>query len=167
MVLHTIRNVVNDSILFFDILQTFYREHAALSPVTTADFIEVVERKTGKDWKKFFEAYLYNREVPVLNWYSGSYNNDQYPDTNVIKGVPFVAAKWTNVPEGFSMPVRLDCKEGNASVIIEVTTKPVLYYLTDMSFCNQLICNIRLSYFRSVTDKNLMKEIQISESENE
>ena len=69
MVLHTIRNVLNDSTLFFDILQTFYREHASSSHVTTADFIEVVERKTGTDWDKFFEAYLYRREVPVLYWY--------------------------------------------------------------------------------------------------
>jgi len=69
MVLHTIRNVLNDRILFFNILQTFYSEHAASSHVTTADFIEVVERKTGKEWDKFFEAYLYSREVPVLYWY--------------------------------------------------------------------------------------------------
>jgi hypothetical protein len=39
---HTIRNVLNDSTLFFDILQTFYREHAASSHVTTADFMEVI-----------------------------------------------------------------------------------------------------------------------------
>ena len=69
LVLHTMRNVINDSTFFFNILQTFYREHAAKSHVTTADFKEVVERKTGKNWDKFFEAYLYTREVPVLKWY--------------------------------------------------------------------------------------------------
>ena len=164
MVLHTIRNVLNDSILFFDILQTFYREHAASSHVTTADFIEVVERKTGKDWDKFFEAYLYSREVPVLYWYFGSYSNDQESGTNVIKGVPFVVAKWTNVPEGFSMPVRLDCKDGNASVTIEVTTNPILFYLKEMTSCDQLICNKRLSYFRAVTDKSVLEEFKTLES---
>jgi len=166
MVLHTIRNVLNDSTLFFDILQTFYSEHAASSHVTTADFIEVVERKTGKDWDRFFEAYLYNRKVPVLYWYSGSYNNNQETDTNVINGVPFVVAKWTNVPEGFSMPVRFDCKDDNATVTIEVTTYPILFYLKDMTSCNQLICNKRLSYYKAVTDKSILEEIKASVPEN-
>jgi aminopeptidase N len=166
MILHTVRNVLNDSTLFFNILQTFYLEHAASSHVTTTDFLEVVERKTGKDWDKFFEAYLYNREVPVLNWYSGTYDNAQDPDTNVMKGVPFVVAKWTNVPEGFSMPVRFDCKYGDASVTIEVTTKPILSYLKDMTSCNQLICNKRLAYYRAVTDKSVLEEFKTLEPEN-
>jgi aminopeptidase N len=152
LILHTIRNIVNDSTLFFDILQTFYREHAASSHVTTADFIGVVERKTAKDWDKFFEAYLYNREVPVLHWYFGSYNKDQAPGNNIMKNVPFIVAKWTRVPEGFSMPVTLDCKDGNVSVTIEVTTKPTVFYLTDMMPCYELTCNKRLSYFKAETD---------------
>ena len=166
MILHTVRNVLNDSTLFFNILQTFYREHAAASHVTTTDFLEVVERKTGKSWDKFFEAYLYNREVPILYWYSGTYDNAQDPDTNVMKGVPFVVAKWTNVPEGFSMPVRFDCKYGDVSVTIEVTTKPILFYLKDMTSCNQLICNKRLSYYDAVTDKSVLEEIKTLKSEN-
>ena len=162
MILHTIRNVLNDSTLFFNILQTFYGEHAASSHVTTSDFIEVVERKTGKDWDKFFEAYLYNREVPVLNWYPGPYDKVQDPDLNVPIGAPFVVAKWTNVPAGFSMPVRLDFKNGNPPVTIEVTTTPTQFYLKDMSSSNQLICNKRLSYFSTVTDKSVLEEISLN-----
>jgi len=162
MVLHTIRNVLNDSTLFFNILQTFYVEHAGTTHVTTADFIEVVERKTGKDWDKFFEAYLYSREVPVLKWYPGSYDTGQDPDSNAIKGAPFVVAKWTNVPEGFSMPVRMDFKNGNAPVTIEVTTKPTRFYFKDISSCNQLICNKRLSYFSEVTDKSILEEFNLN-----
>ena len=138
LILNTIRNIVNDSTLFFDILQTFYREHAASSHVTTSDFIEVVERKTGKDWTRFFEAYLYSRDVPVLNLYFGYYDNDS--GDNDRTNVPFVAAKWTHVPAGFSMPVTLDCKDGNASETIEVTTKPTIFYIKDMPSCHQLTC---------------------------
>lgn len=167
LILHTVRNVLNDSTLFFDILQTFYREHAASSHVTTADFIEVIERKTGKDWVKFFEVYLYNRKIPVLYWYFGSYNNDQVPDTNVMKGVPFVVAKWTDVPEEFSMPVTLDCTDGDASVTIEVTTKPTRFYLKDLSLCYQLTCNKRFSYFKIVTDISVLVEAETLESEND
>jgi hypothetical protein len=78
-----------------------------------------------------------------------------------MKGEPFVVAKWTNVPEGFSMPVRFDCKDGDGSAMIEVTTKPILFYLKDMTSCNQLICNKRLSYFDSVTDKSVLEEVEI------
>jgi aminopeptidase N len=162
MVLHTIRNVLNDSTLFFDILQTFYRENAASSHVTTADFKEVVERKTGKDWGKFFEAYLYSRNVPVLYWYYGSVKKDEGYGMAGMKAVPAVAAKWINVPEGFSMPVEFYCKEENVSVRIDVTTKPALYFPEGMTTCSKLICNRRLSYFDAVTDVSVMAEAESS-----
>ena len=162
MVLHTIRNVLNDSTLFFDILQTFYREHASLSHVTTSDFIEVVERKTGTDWDKFFEAYLYRREVPVLYWYYDSASLDQGYPTAERNVVPVIAAKWLNVPDGFSMPVEFYCKEENVSVRIEVTTKPTLFYFRDMTACSKLICNKRLSYFDAVTGTSVLAEARSS-----
>ena len=158
MVLHTLRNVLNDSTLFFDILKTFYREHAASSHVTTADFIEVVGRKTGKDWDKFFDTYLFLREVPVLYWYYGTVSKDEGQGTVESKVVPVIAAKWLNVPVGFSMPVEFYCKEENISVRIEVTTKPTLFYFDEMTACSKLICNRRLSYFDAVKDISVLAE---------
>ena len=87
LILHTIRNILNDSTLFFDILQTFYREHAAKSHVNTDDFKEIVERKTGQNWDKFFEAYLHDRKVPVLKWYFGAYDLEE--ETGGNNGIPF------------------------------------------------------------------------------
>lgn len=164
LILHTIRNIINDSTLFFDILQTFYREHAALSHVTTADFREVVERKTGKNWDKFFEAYFYHREVPVLHWYYGYYEGEQ--GSGKKTKMPFVVAKWMNAPEGFSMPVTLDGKDCTGSATIEVTTKPTLFYLKNMSSCNQLSCNKKRSYFNAATDESVLPEYEASESNN-
>ena len=161
MILHTMRNVINDSTLFFDILQTYYREHAAKSHVTTSDFIEVVERKTGKDWHKFFEAYLYSREVPTLYWYYGAYEIGPEKDTGVKTYVPFAVAKWIHVPEGFTMPVTLDCKNGNTSLTIEVTTKPTLFWLKNMTMCNLLSCNKKLSYFNVIKDAGILKEYEV------
>ena len=158
LILHTIRNVINDSTLFFDVLQTFFREHSAGSHVTTEDFKEVLERKTGKKWDKFFEAYLYRREVPVLKWYYGS----RYPgpDKNGIRRNPtaFVVAKWTNVPEGFSMPVTLNCRDSRASETINVTTRASLSYLGKFSSCDRLMCNRKRSYFTAVTEADLLRE---------
>ena len=158
LILHTIRNIVNDSTLFFDILQTFYREHAAASHVTTADFIEVVERITGKDWDKFFEVYLYDRRVPALYWYAGYSDNNQYQDNNILKNVPFVAVKWMNVPDDFTMPVTFYCKENNISVTLEVTTKPTIFYIRDFMSCSGLICNKKLSYFDSKISESVLLE---------
>jgi aminopeptidase N len=156
LILHTIRNLINDSTLFFDILQTFYSEHAAKSHVTTADFKEVLERKTGKNWDKFFEAYLYSRTIPVLKWYYGSYDMDKGSGKGY--SVPFVAAKWINVPDGFSMPVTLNCKDSNISETINVTTGAKFFYLRKFSSCDQLSCNLRRSYFTAESGPEILSE---------
>jgi aminopeptidase N len=158
LILHTIRNVINDSTLFFDILQTFYREHAAKSHVTTADFKEVVERKTGRNWDKFFEAYLYSRKVPILKWYYGTYESGKETGANDLFSVPFVAAKWVNVPEGFCMPVTLNCRDSITSETIDVTTRVRLFYLKKFGSCDQLSCNIKRSYFTTETGPEVLSE---------
>ncbi len=160
LVLHTIRNVIGDSTLFFNILQTFYREHAAKSHVTTADFKEVVERLTGKNWDKFFEAYLYTREIPVLKWYYGSYPSNRVNRKGVNLSVPFVAAKWVNVPDGFEMPVTLTCKKSNSSDVINVTTSAKLFFLKRSVSCEQLSCNEKRSYFVAESSPEILREAE-------
>jgi hypothetical protein len=149
---------VNDSTLFFEILQTFYSEHAAASHVTTEDFISIVEHKTGTDWRQFFDVYLYGREVPVLNWYYSPSGINDPSDPAAGNGVPVIAAKWTGVPDGFSMPVDLFCKEAGVTVRIEVTTTPALYHDEALSKCRRLICNRELSYFNAVSGVSVLKE---------
>ena len=158
MILHTIRNIVNDSTLFFDILQTFYSEHAGSSHVTSDDFIRVLERKTGNDWRKFFGVYLYRREVPVLHWYYSPAGMVGSADTADGSSAPVIAAKWTSVPEGFSMPVDFFCKETGVTVRIEVTTTPSLFYDERLMKCKTLACNRRLSYFNAITGTGVMEE---------
>ncbi|MFZ2285915.1 MAG: M1 family metallopeptidase [Bacteroidales bacterium] len=158
MILHTIRNIVNDSTLFFDILKTFYSEHAAASHVTTEDFISVVERKTGKNWRDFFEVYLYRREVPVLHWYYSPAVIEGASGPPASNGGPVIAAKWTGVPEAFSMPVDLYCRENGVTVRIVVTTTPSLFYDERLINCRKLTCNRRLSYFDAVTGISVMEE---------
>lgn len=160
MILHTIRNVINDSTLFFDILQTFYSEHAGKSHVTSADFIELVERKTGKDWTMFFKAYLYDRRVPVLYWYYGSYESDLAGSDNQKIRQPFVVAKWMNVDEGFTMPVTVEGSNCNFSRTIDVTTIPGMFYLKDMPECKQLSCNKKRSYFDVISGEGVLNEYE-------
>jgi hypothetical protein len=160
LILHTIRNILNDSTLFFDILQTFYGEHAAKSHVSTADFRELLERKTGINWEKFFEAYLYSRKVPELKWYYGSYDFGRATGMNTGYAVPFIAAKWVNVPEGFSMPVTLTCNDSNLSETIDVTTDAKLFYLKKSGSCAQLSCNAKRSYFTADIDPDILYEAE-------
>ena len=159
MVLHTVRNIINDSTLFFDILQAFYSEHAAKSHVTTTDFIDLVERKTGKDWSNFFKVYLYQREVPVLNICYCTYNADNVLITTDPETATFIAAKWINVPEGFIMPVDLNYTDGEAPFILEVSAEITLFKLEKRTPGNQLIWNRRLSYFQTKTDESLLNEV--------
>jgi aminopeptidase N len=158
MILHTIRNVVNDSTLFFDILQSFYSENAAGAHVTTEDFIEIIERKTGKEWRSFFEVYLYGRELPVLHWYFRPAVNEDSAGPSTGSGDPVIAAKWTGVPEGFSIPVDFFCRETGVTFRMEVTTAPSLLRDERLNGCKRLICNKRLSYFDSVPDRSLLDE---------
>ena len=160
MILHTIRNIVNDSTLFFHILQTFYSEHAGSSHVTSDDFIRVLEGKTGNAWQKFFGVYLYRREVPVLHWYYSPAGIESVSGTPFGSGGPVIAAKWTGVPEGFSMPVDFFCKDTGVTVRIEVTTTPSLFYDEMLMKCNKLTCNRRLSYFDAITGTGVMEEVR-------
>jgi aminopeptidase N len=156
LILHTMRNIINDSTVFFDILRTFYKEHAAGKHVTTQDFREVTERITGRSWEKFFDCYLYSRKVPVLKWYFGTWNTEQKGGKG--SSISFVAAKWTNVPEGFSMPVTLSCQQSGSSATVDVTTRTRIFYMNKFKSCDRLSCNARHSYFTGITGKDLLED---------
>lgn len=65
--LHTLRNALQNDDMWFDLLKSFY-QHYAISNVTTADFVNWVNDKTGQKWDPFFEQYLEYPEVPVLEY---------------------------------------------------------------------------------------------------
>ena len=65
--LHTLRNVVDNDSVFFNILRTFYVEQK-LKLSDSQDFIETVNRISGTDYKWFFDQYLYLSKVPFLEY---------------------------------------------------------------------------------------------------
>lgn len=60
--LHDLRETVGDDV-FVQILRTYYARYQ-YSHATIADFIAVAESVSGRDLKAFFQAWLYEREMP-------------------------------------------------------------------------------------------------------
>jgi aminopeptidase N len=65
MTLQALRRKIGDR-AFFDLLRTWYRDHRG-GNVTTADFIALAERKSGRDLSGFFRVWLY-REGKPQSW---------------------------------------------------------------------------------------------------
>lgn len=66
-ILHTLRQTINNDPVFFDIIKTFATRYM-YENVTSDDFLEVVNEKTRKDYKWFFDQYLHNRFVPEIEY---------------------------------------------------------------------------------------------------
>ena len=62
LTLQALRTLAGDP-TFFRILRTWYREHRG-GNATTADFIALAERKTGRDLGAFFDDWLYKQGRP-------------------------------------------------------------------------------------------------------
>lgn len=89
--MHTIRQVINDDELFRKILrglnETFYHK-----TVDSKDVEEYISKQSGKDFSKVFDQYLRTTKIPVLEY--------------KIEGNK-VSFHWTNMVDGFNMPVKL------------------------------------------------------------
>lgn len=89
--LHTIRQIINNDILFKDILRGLSKEYYHQT-VTSAQIEYYFIKKSGKDLSKIFDQYLRTIKIPELQ-YQLQGNNITY--------------KWSNVVKGFDMPVKL------------------------------------------------------------
>ena len=87
--LHTLRQIVNDDNLWRAILrglnQTYY--HQTVDSKQVEDYIQ---EKTNLDLTAFFDQYLRDTKVPVLEYYQ--------KDGNLF-------FKWNNCVDGFNMPI--------------------------------------------------------------
>ena len=90
-VMHTLRSVINDDKIWFEILKEFMIENAK-GFANTRDFFNKVNEKTGKDYWYFAEQYFYSPNQPELEYYQ---TNSQF------------FYKWNNVNDNFIMPLDL------------------------------------------------------------
>ncbi|MGB4850479.1 MAG: M1 family metallopeptidase [Saprospiraceae bacterium] len=89
--LHTIRTMLNDDVLWRSVLrglqQEFYHQ-----TVTTAQIEEYISKKTNQDLHTFFNQYLRDPRVPVLEY---------QVKENTIR------FRYADIVEGFNMPLRV------------------------------------------------------------
>ncbi|MFH1004323.1 MAG: M1 family metallopeptidase [Bacteroidota bacterium] len=90
-ILHTLRTLINNDKIFFDIIKTFYGNNK-MKTVTSQDFINVVNEKTGENYGWFFKQYLNNHKVPFLEYYWDGKD---------------IFYRWANTDSTFKMPVEL------------------------------------------------------------
>tara|TARA_Y100000748_G_C15482984_1_gene483605 strand:- start:155 stop:1807 length:1653 start_codon:yes stop_codon:yes gene_type:complete len=90
-VMHTLRSVINNDKIWFEILKEFMVENAK-GFADTRDFFNKVKEKTGIDYWYFAEQYFYSPNQPELKYYQT--DSDFY-------------FKWSNVNENFIMPLDL------------------------------------------------------------
>jgi aminopeptidase N len=89
--LHTLAQIVNDDEKWRSILRGL-NEKFYHSTVTTKQIEDFFSERTGKDLSKFFDQYLRSSKIPVFEY---SLRSDQ------------LSYRWTNVVEGFTMPVKI------------------------------------------------------------
>lgn len=90
-VMHTLRSVINNDKIWFEILKEFMTENAK-GFANTKDFFNKVEEKTGLDLWYFAEQYFYSAKQPQLDYYQ---TDEEF------------FYKWINTNENFTMPLDL------------------------------------------------------------
>ena len=104
--LHTLRTQIGDDKIFFDILKSF-QEKYRYKTVSSKDFINMVNEKTGDNYNWFFKQYLYDRKSPMLEYY--------------WDGADFYY-RWENVDSTFKMPAEIILDK-----LVRINLKPTTY----------------------------------------
>ncbi|MDX5418078.1 MAG: M1 family metallopeptidase [Hymenobacteraceae bacterium] len=89
--LHTLRQIVNDDEKFRGILRGLNKDFYHQT-VTTQQIEGYLAKHTGKDLTRFFDQYLRDTRIPVLEYRQEKKN---------------LSYRWTNVVDGFNMPVKV------------------------------------------------------------
>ena len=90
-VMHTLRSVIKNDKIWFEILKEFMTENAK-GFANTNDFFKKVYNKTGEDYWYFAQQYFYSPNQPELEYYQT--DEDFY-------------YRWNNVNDNFIMPLDL------------------------------------------------------------
>ena len=96
-ILHTLRQITNDDEKWRQVLRGLNKEFYHQT-VTTTQVENYISKKMKMDLKPFFDQYLMDVRIPVL---------EHYMDNEKL------FFKWNNVIDGFNMPLKIILKSGN------------------------------------------------------
>ena len=119
VLLHCIRATLNNDTLFKSMLHDFnlaYRDSTIDSDV----FIDYVHQFTGSDFKALFDKFLFDTDLPVLNY---TYQRKE--------GGVLLSFNWTGVEEGFRMPFSVKTFPGEEAYRLEATTEKQEFFIPD------------------------------------
>jgi aminopeptidase N len=110
-IIHMIRYIINDDVVFFDILNTYQQEFRH-SVATAVDFQNVVESKSGHDFDNFFNEWYYGEGYPEfqIKW-----NYDS--DTLYLRQIQKTTSATTPF---FHIPVEYKVSFGDAEINVRV-----------------------------------------------
>ncbi|NBA88748.1 M1 family peptidase [Emticicia sp. CRIBPO] len=99
--IHTIRQVINDDEKFRQILRGLNKDFYHQT-VTTGQIETYISKKSGIDFSKVFDQYLRDTRIPKLE--------------TEVKGNK-ISYRWTNVVDGFAMPVKVSVDDKPATFV--------------------------------------------------
>ncbi len=112
--LHTLRHMINDTPKWRGILRGLNKKFWHQT-VTTQQVEDYLSQQSGMDLSKFFDQYLRTTKIPVFDY---KVNNNQ------------LEYRFTNVVEGFSIPIRVSI---NGTEVVLIVTQEPQTYQTDAS----------------------------------
>lgn len=137
-ILHTLRTTIANDSLFFDILKTFRTENH-LKEIYSETFIDLVNKKTGKDYNWFFKQYLYQREAPFMEF---CWMNDA------------LYFRWKNTADDFVLPVKIKVRDKTITIYPTTKIQKIELSNTYPDFYD----NSDELYYGTIKNKNLQAE---------
>ena len=111
-IMHTLRNLIGDDAFFSAVRELVYGTdqpkpgNFTTMYRNTQDFIEIVNRRTGKDLSWFFDVYLYQPKLPKL------------VETRTEDSVTF---RW-NTPQNLPFPMPLEVSVNGEVQVLDITS---------------------------------------------
>lgn len=137
-ILHSLRTLIADDPLFFEILKTFRVENNQ-KQVFSETFIALVNKKTGKDFNWFFKQYLFKREAPIF----------EFSWTNTT-----LYYRWQNVENDFVMLIEIEVQGKK----IQLTPTLKIQKIELPNIHPQFSDNSDKLYYGAIRNKKLEKE---------
>ena len=141
LVLHTLRNIIGDSI-FFSCLKE-YRKKFEYSYADTKDFIDIVNQCTNNNYQWFFDLYIYGKGYPKIK-YSYVYNKKKLDV--IIEQLSF------NSLEYYNLPLEVQVNSSIKTVYLDNKSEKIKVTFNSVEFPFNIILNPNKKIFVRIED---------------